>query len=170
MAYQDHFRLVDDVSTHFDGAVNSVDPFLQSRYAGFYAVASAAVVELALKEIVVQFAQENHPLFGEYVANNYERINGRVNLSQIHSEHLKHFGQKFQRRFKNLLLRVDRYYIVNHGYSVKHSYEALFTCRHQFAHEGSVPDSSGYADIKRGYEAGKVVLACLAKTLNNPET
>lgn len=170
MAYQDHFRLVDDVSTHFDGAVNAVDPFLQSRYVGFYAIASAAVVELALKEIIVGFAQKNHSLFGGYVANYYERINGRVTLSQINSEHLKPFGQKFQRRFKNLLKRVDSYYIVKHGYSVKLSYEALFTCRHQFAHEGSVPDSSGYADIKQGYEAGKVVLACLAKTLNKPES
>jgi hypothetical protein len=166
MAYQDHFKLVDDVSSHFDGAVSEVDAFLQSRYVGFYAVASAAVVELALKEIVVAFAQRNHPLFGGYLNAQYERINGRVSLGQIDDQHLKPFGKKFQTRFKKLLRRVDNYYIAKHGYSVRLSYEALFTCRHQFAHEGSVPDSSGYSDIKRGFEAGKVVLACLAKTLS----
>jgi len=166
MAYQDHFKLVDDVASHLDAAVEAVDAFLQSRYVGFYAVASAAVIELALKEIVVSFAEMNHPLFGGYLASRYERINGRVRLEDITKEHLKPFGQRFQKRFNLLLKRVDRYYIPRMGYSVKLSYEALLTCRHQFAHEGNVPANIGYVDIKRGFEAGKIVMACLAKTLN----
>ncbi|HZX78923.1 HEPN domain-containing protein [Lysobacter sp.] len=165
MAYKEHFRLVDDVAGHFDAAVGAVDAFLQSRYVGFYAVAAAAVIELALKEIVVDFASRNHHLFGDYVESKYQRINGRVKLEDIVKEHLKPFGKSYQKRFEKLLKRVDKSHIAKNSFSVKLSYDALFTCRHQFSHEGSVPTNSGYEDVKRGFEAGKVVMACLAKVL-----
>ena len=56
-------------------------------------------------------------------------------------------------------------FIREKGFSVKHSYEALLTCRHKFSHEGSIPETASYADVKRGFDAGKVVMECLAKTL-----
>jgi hypothetical protein len=165
MAYSNHFRLVDDVSAHFDAAVIAADAFMQSRYVGFYAVASAAVLELALKEVIVDFARHHHSLFGSYLASRYEKINGRIGLSSIADEHLKPFGKDFQNRFKRLLKRVDGLSIKKRGYSVILSYEALLTCRHEFAHEGSVPASTSYTDIKKGFEAGKIVMACFEKTL-----
>lgn len=169
MSYQDHFRLVDDVSNHLDTTVIAADAFLQSRYVGFYAVAAAAVLELALKEIVINFGGANHPLFGKYLTSRYERINGRIKLSDISNEHLKPFGKAFQKRFSRLLKRVDGYCIKRNGYSIKLSYESLFVCRHQFVHEGSVPVDTGYVDIKRGFAAGKIVMGCLAKTLSRTE-
>jgi hypothetical protein len=165
MAYSKHFQLVDDVSVHFDEAVNSANAFLQSRYVGFYAVAAAAVLELALKEVIVEFARHHHSLFGDYLASRYERINGRIGLQAISDEHLKPFGSKFQDRFNELLKDADQKSIRENGFSTKHSYAALFVCRHQFSHEGSVPETTSYADIKRGFEAGKIVMECLAKTL-----
>jgi len=168
MGYSRHFQLVDDVSSHFDAAVNSANAFLQSRYVGFYAVSSAAVLEIALKEVVVGFAQHHHALFGTYMASRYERINGRIKLEDITKEHLKPFGKEFQRRFDRLFKRVDQLSIKRHGYSVKSAYGILLTCRHQFAHEGSVPETATYSEIKKGFDAGKIVMACLAKTLEKP--
>lgn len=165
MAYIGHFKLVDDVSCHFDGMVTSVNPFLQSRYVGFYAVASAAVLELALKEVISDFAKNKHAMFGTYVVARYERINGRISLEDVVKEHLKPFGKRYQTGFKDRLKGLDRYSIVKCGFSVRNSYEALLTCRHQFAHEGSVPDTLTYADVKNGFEAGKAVMGCLARTL-----
>lgn len=165
MTYSKHFQLVDDVSTHFDTVVNSSDAFLQSRYVGFYAVAAAAVLELALKEVVVGFARQHNSLFGDYLASRYERINGRIKVKDIASEHIKPFGGGFRDRFVGLLKETDQRSIRERGYSVKLSYEALLTCRHQFSHEGSIPETTSYADIKTGFEAGKVVMECLAKTL-----
>lgn len=165
MTYRKHFLLVDDISSHFDEAVNSAEPFLQSRYVGFYAVASAAVLELALKEVIVDFGRHHHSLFGDYLVSRYERINGRISLEQIAAEHLKPFGKDFQQRFKKLLNRVDRLSIRRFGYSIKHSYEMLLTCRHKFAHEGGIPETTSYSDVKNGFDAGKIVMACLEKTL-----
>lgn len=165
MAYADHFRLVDDIAVHFDEAVASVEPFLQSRYVGFYAVAAAAVVELAVKEIVIEYARAHHPLFGEYCRSRYERINGRVGFDDLCKEHLKSFGAKPLMTFKRIVRFVDYWHLKHRGYSVKRAYENLFTCRHAFAHEGHVPEQTAYSDIKQSFESGKIILACLAKSL-----
>lgn len=165
MEYRRHFRLVDDISDHFDAALNSADVFLQSRYVGFYAVSSAAVLELALKEVVINFARHHHSLFGTYIASRYERINGKIKIDDIVKEHLKPFGRDFQQRFERLIRRVDQLMIRRDGFSIKSSYGILLTSRHQFAHEGSVPETATYAEIKKGFEAGKLVMSCLAKTL-----
>lgn len=166
MTYTNHFRLVDDVTSHFDAEVAAVDAFIQSRYVGFYSVASAAVIELALKEIIISFATANNQLFGGYVEAKYEQINGRIGLKNIDTEHLGPFGAKYQKRFERLLDRVDKIELKRRRFAVKASYGNLLACRHRFAHEGAIPPSSSYADVKRGFEAGKIVLACLAKTLS----
>jgi hypothetical protein len=168
MAYTDHFRLVDDVTAHLDGVVAAVDAFTQSRYVGFYSVSAAAVVELALKEIIISFATANHPLFGGYVEAKYEQINGRIKLGHITADHLSPFGEKYKKRFERLINRVEQIELRRHRFSVKNSYANLLNCRHKFAHEGSIPVYSSYADVKKGFEAGKVVLGCLAKALSGP--
>ena len=165
MTYTDHFRLVDDVTAHFDASVALADPFIQSRYVGFYSITAAAVVELALKEIVISFATSKNQLFGDYVEAKYEQINGRIKINNMLSEHLAPFGEAYQKRFKKLLDRVDRVELRRRNLAIKASYGNLLACRHTFAHEGSVPTNSSYDDVKRGFDAGKVVLSCLAKTL-----
>ncbi|MFA5941559.1 MAG: HEPN domain-containing protein [Sinimarinibacterium sp.] len=170
MAYADHFRLVDDVAVHFDGVVASVDPFLQSRYVGFYAVAAAAVMELAVKEIMIEYAKAHHPLFGEYCRARYERINGRVGFDDLCKEHLKSFGSRPLKTFKRIVRFVDYWHLKHKGYSVKKAYENLLTCRHAFAHEGHVPEQTAYSDIKQSFESGKIMLACLAKALRMKRT
>lgn len=165
MPYTDHFHLVDDVTAHFDGLLVGIDPLLKSRYTGFYAVTCAAILELALKEIVVHFAQTNNQLFGDYVASKYERINGRISLDDCHKEHLKPFGDRFRKAFKSRLIGVERHFLAKQGISIKYSYENLLTCRHTFAHEGKVPATATYEEVKQGFESGKVVMLCLSRTL-----
>lgn len=165
MAYTTHFSLVDDVAKHLDEVVAGVDPFLQSRYVGFYSVASAAVVELAVKDIIVAFASSHGKLFGDYCRSKYERINGKVSYDDLCKDHLKPFGQVYVKRFKRIVRAADYYFLKTHNYSVKKSYETLFTCRHSFAHQGLVPDQISFDDVKTGYVCGKVMLACLERAL-----
>jgi|JI8StandDraft_2_1071088.scaffolds.fasta_scaffold21022_3 hypothetical protein len=166
MPYNTHFRLVDDVSLHFDTTVAGVDPFLRSRYVGFYAVASAAVVELAVKDIFVDFATSHGKLFGDYCRAKYERINGKVGFDDLCKDHLRPFGQSYVKRFKRIVRMADYHFLKVHNYSVKKSYETLFVCRHSFAHEGIVPEQISFDDVKRGYSSGKVMLACLDRALS----
>lgn len=166
MPYTDHFRLVDDVTAHFDASVGNADPFIQSRYVGFYSVAAAAVVELALKEIVISYAVSRNHVFGDYVEYKYDQINGRIKVAAMLNEHLAPFGKHYQDRFKSLLDRVDQIELKRRQVAIKASYGNLLACRHKFAHEGSVPSSTSYSDVKRGFDAAKIVLRCFAKTLD----
>lgn len=165
MAYGDHFRLVTDVTAHMDLQASSIDAFLQSRYTGFFAVASAAVLELALKEIVISFAQKNHALFGDYVSAKYERINGRIGLDDIRKDHITPFGQSYLDTFKERIARTESYFLKKRSISIKNSYTNLLTCRHAFAHEGSTTAMT-YSEVKQGFTSGKIVMWCLAKTLS----
>lgn len=165
MAYTDHFRLVDDVASHFDTVVASVDPFLQSRYVGFYAIAAAAVIELAVKEIIISFASSHNQLFGQYCQVKYERINGRVSYDDLCKEHIGSFGTRRVKRFKRIMRSVEFLHLKHRAISVKRAYENLLTCRHKFAHEGAIPQQTAYSDVKAGFECGKVVLACLVRSL-----
>src|SRR3546814_16488633 len=77
MPYQKHYKLVDDVTSHFDAVTATIDGFTLSRYVGFFAVASAAVIESAYKYIVLDFAERTHPTFSSYFASRHEQVNGR---------------------------------------------------------------------------------------------
>jgi hypothetical protein len=165
VSYSDHFKLVDDVTDHLDAAAGAVEPMIRSKYAGFYAVASAAVLELALKEIIITFAQNTNPLFGEYIADRYEQINGRIKLANIKGEHLKPFGEKYLKRFERLVDRVNSLCMRQQKPPIITSYGNLLLCRHKFAHEGVIPSYITYEEVKQGFESGKMIMQCLAKVL-----
>ena len=167
MSYDKHYKLVDDVTHHFDDVTKSIDAFIESRYVGFFAVASISVIELAYKEIIIEFATKAHPTFGAFFSSHYERLNARVKLYHI-NEDLKRFGGPFHARFNRLVDRVQTYQIRKNSFSVRDAYASLITCRHDFSHGGSIPENMSYNDVKNGYVAGKIILACLAKTLSKP--
>ena len=167
MSYDRHYKLVDDVTHHFDEVTRSIDAFIESRYVGFFAVASISVIELAYKEIVVEFATKAHPTFGAFFSSHYERLNARVKLKHINDD-LDRLGGSHLTRFTKLLDRVQAYQIRHNSFSVKDAYSSLIICRHKFSHEGAIPENMSYSDVKRGYQAGKIILACLAKALIRP--
>lgn len=163
MTYAKHFALVDDVASHFDAAVTGLDPFTVTRYAGLYAVSSAAVLELALKEIVIEFARSRDAVFGDYIAARYEFINGRIKLTHIKQDHLEPFGKSYLRRFDRLVKWLDTYGVKRRRGSLISAYGNLLTCRHKFAHEGLT--TCTYGEVKAGFEAGKRIMACLHRAL-----
>lgn len=163
MTYAKHFALVDDVASHFDGAIKGLDAFTVTRYAGLYAVSSAAVLELALKEIIISFAASRDRVFGEYIASRYEFINGRIKLSHIKQDHLEPFGKPYLKRFERLVSWLDSYGVKMRRGSIISAYGNLLTCRHKFAHEGAT--TCTYDEVKAGFEAGKRIMACLHHSL-----
>lgn len=164
MTFRHHYKLVDDVTDHFDNAVKNIDAFIQSRYVGFFAVASVSVVELTYKQIMLDFANRTHPTFGTYFESQYENLNARVKLKHIAAD-LTRLGGSFQPRFEDRLSKIEDYSLKRRKVSVRSSYGSLIACRHDFAHEGRVPQNVSYREVRNGYEAAKVVMACVAKTL-----
>lgn len=163
MPYTDHFRLTDDLIQHLDPIVTALnDPFIETRYTGFLAVSSVTVLELALKTIFLEFAAAKHKVLGNFCAQYFERINGRIGIKTITDDYVAKFGSKYQVRFKKALNILEQQQLVSTGSSVKSSYGNLLTWRHEFAHEGSVPTQATYSEVRRAYFCGKDIMHCLA--------
>ncbi len=166
MAYYSHFRLADDVITYLDTVVDAIpDPFIQSRYVGLVAIASATVYELAIKDIFCDFSEKKHKVLGSFVSKYFERINGRIKTKMLKNDYIPRFGDKYLKRFKSKLDTKEREYLRNYGVSVLSAYNNLIEWRNQFAHEGKMPTTVTYTEIKKAYENGKAVIECLAETM-----
>lgn len=163
MPYSDHFKLADDLIQHLDPILAGLkDPFIESRYTGFLAVSSVTVLELAMKTIFCEFSSSKHKVLGNFCAQYFDRINGRIALDPIRKDYLLKFGVKYQQRFERRLARVENQFLNSVGYSVKASYGNLITWRNAFAHEGVTPANASYDEVKRAYGCGKEIMNCLA--------
>ena len=166
MAYSDHFKLADDFIAHLDTALMGVaDAFLVSRYVGFVAVSAATVYELAIKEIFATFSEVKHKVLGNFVRGYLEGLNGQIGRKRIEERYLPLFGEKYVKRFKTKLERAELATLRSDGVSIKASYSNLLTLRHSFAHEGKIPTTMTYAEVKRSYLYGRRLIDCLAETM-----
>ncbi len=166
MPYSDHFTLTDDLITHLDTIVGTLnDPFIESRYSGFLAISSVTVLELAMKTIFMDFSESKHRVFGHFCAEYFDRINGRIGIQLIRTDYLPKFGERYRKRFEERLDVLEKQKLSQSGTSVKASYGNLLTWRNEFAHQGHLPSQATYCEVKRAYLCGKEVMHCLASCM-----
>lgn len=158
--------MADDYIAHLDVVLSSIsDPFVQSRHTGFLAVSAVTVYELAVKTIFREFAQGKHKVLANFTESYFDRINGRIKLSVLRDDYVKKFGEKYVKRFDKKLEKKEKELLSTIGGSVKSSYGNVITWRNDFAHEGNIPATPTYDEVKRAYNLGKHVLHCLAETM-----
>jgi hypothetical protein len=99
--YQSNFLHADEIITHL-GSLRGpgLNPLLESKYVGFVAVACVTVFEMAIKEILVSFADKKHSVFGNYVKKRCERMNGKIQIDNLKDEYIAPFGPKYKERFE----------------------------------------------------------------------
>lgn len=166
MAYQEHFNLADEYIRHLDMVMNSIpDPFIKSRHVGFLAVSAVTVYELAVKEILIEFSENKHKVLGSFARSYFDRINGRIKTQIIKDEYVSRFGEKYKKRFQKILDEKEKELLKTQGVSIKSSYANIITWRNDFAHEGKIPTTATYDEVKRSYEVGKNLINCLADTM-----
>lgn len=167
MSYVDHFRLVDDILPHMDATVkDALDPFIQSRYVGFFAVSVAAVFELAIKQILIEFATQKHETFGDYCSGSLKKLNGKIQLDELGNNYIKLFGSVYLEKFKENIKNEEEKGFIEKRYSIKAAYSQIITWRHAFAHEGKIPEHATFDEAKNGYLSGKLIIAGLAKAMS----
>ena len=165
--YSDHFKLADDLLIHLNMVVNSLDdPFLTSRYVGFVAVVATTVYELAVRDIFIDFCEKKHKVFGQFASAYFERLNGRISTRQLWRTHIVRFGEKYVSRYKKEVQQTENELLRSKGISVRASYNNVLQCRHAFAHQGQVPANATYSEVVSSYEAGKEIIHCLARTMD----
>lgn len=115
----------------------SMVPAAQFRadLAGLLVVSIAASYENCVKETLVTFANSHHVAFGNYAAENYKRLNSRINISDLH-KYTKTFDGSISSKFKAIL--SDRKDKINSriGKNIESSYAQILDWRHDFAHAG----------------------------------
>lgn len=141
------------------------DPFVEGRYTGFIAISAVTAYELAIKDIFYDFADKKHAVLGDMTRARFFRLNGKIKLDDLKKEHIKMFGDKYLDRFKRNLEKAENDYVRAHSKSPKTAYNNVITWRHQFVHEGTMPNTTNYAEIKEQYTAGKEVVHCLFKSM-----
>lgn len=166
MPYTDHFALVEDYLAHVDPVMAGIkDPFVEARYTGFIATSAVTAYELAIKDIFYAFADKKHLVLGEVTRARFFRLNGKIKLDDLKKEHIKMFGMKYLGRFKKNLDKTENRYLEAHRKSPKSAYNNVIVWRNQFVHEGTLPNTTNYAEIKDQYTAGKEVIHCLFKSM-----
>lgn len=166
MTYSERFSLVEDYLAHVDPMMAGIaDPFVQGRYIGFIAISAVTAYELAIKDIFYGFADKKHVVLGDVTRARFFRMNGRIKLDELKKEHVKMFGDKYLEKFKRNLDKADLEYLRDHNKSPKGAYNNVITWRHQFVHDGTVPNTTNYNEIKDNYAAGKEVIHCLYRSM-----
>lgn len=162
MSYLEHFKLADDLIDQLDSMlVVQPDPLVQARYAGFLAVSAVTVYELAIKRIFRDFAHAKHKVLGCFTEAYFDRINGKIRIDSIRDEYVKKYGAKYVTRFVRKLDEAETRILRVERASLRSSYSNIITWRNNFAHEGRIPSTATYDEVKRSYTRGKLVIECL---------
>jgi hypothetical protein len=166
MTYTERFVLVEDYLAHVDPMMAGIaDPFVEARYTGFIATSAVTAYELAIKDIFYAFADKKHVVLGDVTRARFFRLNGKIKLDDLKKEHVRMFGVKYFNRFTKNLEKTENQYVIAHNKSPKAAYNNVITWRHQFVHEGTLPNTTNYAEIKEQYNAGKEVVHCLFRSM-----
>lgn len=162
MSYSRHFKPAKDYIDHTNAIVSMItDPGVKQQYMGFIATSTVTAFELAIKEVLYEFAEKKHRVFGNFVQSTYKTINGRITLDDLKKYHIPRFGEKYVNRFKGELERQERDYLKINGRSISSSYGQILVCRHTFVHQGVVPSNATYEEIVNSFDPAKKVVDIL---------
>lgn len=166
MSYVERFKLADDYISHTNEIVGSIaDPFIKQRYIGFVATSAVTAFELAIKDILLDFSYRKNKVFGAFVEDIYDNLNGRIRLGELKDTHVKRFGNKYRKRFDKELEKTEKERLRSASRSVKSSYGNIITWRHSFVHEGIIAQNASYEEAVRAFEDGKEIIHVLYKVM-----
>ncbi|MGD0282299.1 MAG: HEPN domain-containing protein [Dissulfurispiraceae bacterium] len=164
MLYTDRFRATDNLIAHLTTVVGLItDTEIKANYAGFLSVSSVTVYELAIKDIFCEFAAKKHRVFGTVIEKRFEKINGQIQISDLKGKHIKLFGDKYLRKFKQKLQAKESSFLSTSRISISADYGNLITCRHKYVHTGS--PTLTIDEVIDYFKNGKEVLHCLNEAM-----
>jgi RiboL-PSP-HEPN len=134
----EHVNRVKNLATemnHFVPVGTTRTSEFRADLAGLYVVAVAAAYESCVKEVMVNYAARHHALFGQYALGSYEKLNSRINMSDLH-RYTKIFHPSIGDNFKVILKAKKESIDQKLGKDIIKSYEQILSWRHDFAHAG----------------------------------
>ena len=147
---------------HLGQITQDVDDSIAFRYVGFVAVSSVTIFEVAVKKLLIDFAEKRDPMLGRFALITFEKLNAHIQRDNI-ERHLKYFGDDYSENFKRIVDKKEQERI-GEG-SLKGSYKNLLTWRHQFVHAGTLPNQATLQEAIKAYHLGKEVVIALSDVL-----
>lgn len=129
---------VESLATEIDGNVPADKPSLsdfRSDLAGLLNVTVCATYENCVKLVIHEYSGRQSPKFLTYTQNQYDRINSRIDINDLH-KYAKTFSPEIGHRFKSRLNSLKEYYLDRVNSNILDSYVQLLKWRHDFAHTG----------------------------------
>lgn len=166
MSYKSHFSHADEVISHLNSILPSVnDPYLKAKYVGFVSVAAVTVYELAIKSIFLDFSKKENKILNCFTERYFERINGRIKIKAIQDDYLTKFGDIYLNSFNSEIEVSKINFLRANKRDFQAAYKNLIEWRHQFAHQGTINITATFEEVVQAYEDGKFVIECLAKVM-----
>jgi hypothetical protein len=166
MAYRSHFAHADSIIAHLGSLRGpSLDPLLEAKYVGFVAVACVTVFEMAVKEILVSFANKKHAILGNVIRTRCERMNGRIQLDMLKQDYVLPFGDKYRNKLDRQVTSCVNAGLQTKRRDIRVSYKNIILWRHDFAHSGAVTGNATWAEVVQAYDDGKEIIDCLNRAL-----
>lgn len=166
MSYTDRFIPAADYIQHTNAIVAAInDPLIKRQYIGFIVTAAVTSFELAIKDIFTEFASKKHRVFGVFVEDVYDQINGRIMLKELRDKHISRFGDRYLKQFDRALESSERANLAARARSIKSSYGNIITWRHTFIHQGTIANNATYNEAVNAFEDGKEVIHILFQTM-----
>lgn len=103
--------------------------------AGLLTVSIASTYESCVKEILQNYAYRHNDNFGIFASNNYEKINSKINIKDLH-EYAKIFHPKIEKQFKETIKRQQQRVKEWTKIDIIDRYTMILKWRHSFAHAG----------------------------------
>lgn len=158
MAYTDRFNDVDSLISGLNNIIPNLPEAIQPKIAGFLAVNAVTAYELAIKEIINDFATAKHIVFGDFIRSYHSRLNGNIKLQSL-KEELKKFGGSYKDDFENTLCLKEVQVRNTMNQDLRSSYHNLLECRHQFVHSSRI--TLTIQECINNYSVGKNVIDAL---------
>ena len=95
----------------------------------------------------------------------FSRINGRISSGEIADSYVAKFGDRYKKRFRGRRDEAEKRFLKSDRVSILSSYNNVITWRNQFAHEGTIPNTVTFQEMKKSYNYGKQLIHCLATTM-----
>lgn len=133
---QAHFARVEALGREIDRFVpagtRGADGF-RADLAGLLVTTMASTFESCVKDILVDYAGRHHVAFERFSEKQYDRLNSRVNVSDLH-RYTKLYGKTISDEFKEIL-KLRRIRIrARTGVDIEKHYGQVLSWRHDFAH------------------------------------
>lgn len=161
--FPDFFRTPNELSAALQYRLARLPPragrsLLHAEAAGFLCVKYTSAVEMALRQLVIMFAESKHKLLQNYVAADFEKTNARVKYQQI-SEILRKLDVQIRDDFQRRVQDAARALGDRSGQQVWRLHDSVITWRHGYVHEGTL--DSSFQDVLDAAPHCQTVVACV---------